>query len=249
MLLIGATGFSGTAQANTATHELLKPEGGFSWTGVFGRYDRASLKRGWQVYHEVCANCHGLKLVAFRNLAAVGLTPEEIKAIAAEKEVQDGPNDEGAMFQRPARPSDRMLSPYANDKVAASIHGGAVPPDLSLITKARVNGPNYVYSLLLGYPDVLPEDAAIPEGKMYNTYFPGYAIGMPQQVFEDAVSYADGTKATKEQIAKDVVTFLNWAAEPELEARKSLGVKVMVFLALLTALLFALKRQIWKDVH
>lgn len=249
MLLIGATGFSGTAQANTGTHELLKPETPFSWNGVFGRYDREALKRGWQVYHEVCSNCHGLKLVAFRNLAAVGLTPEEIKAVAAEKEVQDGPNDEGAMFQRPARPSDRMLSPYANDKVAASIHGGAVPPDLSLITKARVNGPNYVYSLLLGYPDVPPEDVAIPEGKMYNTYFPGYAIGMPQQVFEDAVTYADGTKATKEQIAKDVVTFLNWAAEPELDARKSLGVKVMVFLALLTALLFALKRQIWKDVH
>jgi len=249
MLLIGATGLSGTAQANESALTLQKPEGKFSWEGVFGRYDQASLRRGWQVFHDVCANCHGLHRVAFRNLADVGLTADEIKAAAAEKEFTDGPNDEGALFQRPGRAADHIPSPYANDKAAAVVHGGAVPPDLSLITKARTKGPYYVYSLLLGYPDVPPADFPVPEGKYYNTYFPGHAIGMPQQVFDDVVSYADGTKATKEQVAKDVVTFLNWAAEPELNARKSLGVKVMVFLALLTALLYALKRQIWKDVH
>jgi ubiquinol-cytochrome c reductase cytochrome b/c1 subunit len=250
LAIVGGTlGFAGSAQANEGGHKLLKPEGGFSFEGVFGRYDRASLKRGFQVYHDICSNCHGLKYIAYRNLTDIGFTADEAKAFAAEKEVQDGPNDEGAMFTRPARPSDHFVAPFANDKAAAYVNGGAIPPDLSLVTKARAGGPYYIYSLLLGYPAELPEGATVPEGKMFNTYFPGNAIGMPQQVFDDVIAFNDGTAATKEQIAKDVVTFLNWAAEPELEARKSLGVKVMVFLALLTALFYALKRQVWADVH
>nr|WP_254432520.1 cytochrome c1 [Magnetospirillum sp. SS-4] len=226
-----------------------QPEGGFSWEGVFGKHDQASLRRGWQVFHDVCSACHSMKLVAYRNLADLGFTEDEIKAIAAEKEVRDGPNDEGEMFMRPARPADRIVPPFANDKAAMAANGGALPPDLSLMNKARPKGPYYVYSLFLGYEDAPPEGVTIPDGKFFNHYFPGNAISMPGVIADDVVTYADGTKATKEQIAKDVVTFLNWAAEPELDTRKSMGLKVMLFLAVLTAMLYALKRQIWKDVH
>ena len=250
MLLVGVAGFSGSASANEhGGVAFTKPEGGFSWEGVFGSYDKATLKRGWQVFHDVCSNCHSMRLVSYRNLADLGFNADEIKTFAAEKEVQDGPNDEGQMFMRPARASDRFVPPFANEKAAQAANGGALPPDLSLMAKARGNGPYYVYSLLLGYEDEAPADHPIPEGKMYNHYFPGNAISMPPPIMDDAVAYADGTKASKEQIAKDIVTFLNWAAEPELDARKSMGVKVMIFLAVLTALLYALKRQIWKDIH
>ena len=249
MILFGLAGFTGQARANEGGEPLKMPEGGFTWEGVFGHYDQAALKRGWQVFHDVCSNCHSMKLVAYRNLADLGFTADEIKAFAAEKEVQDGPNDEGAMYARPGRPSDRFVAPFANDKAAMAANGGALPPDLSLMAKARHHGPYYVYSLLLGYEEAAPADHPVPDGKYYNHYFPGNAIGMPQVVNDDIVAYADGTKATKEQIAKDIATFLNWAAEPELDARKSMGVKVLVFLGFLTALLYALKRQIWKDVH
>nr|WP_245651231.1 cytochrome c1 [Paramagnetospirillum marisnigri] len=250
MILVGLAGFSGQALASGGQGpELKKPAQPFSWEGVFGKHDKATLKRGYQVFHDVCSACHSMKLVAYRNLADIGFTADEIKALAAEKEVTDGPNDEGAMFQRPARASDKFVPPFPNDKAAQAANGGALPPDLSLMNKARVKGPYYVYSLMLGYEDAPPAGVTIPEGKMFNHYFPGNAISMPMVVSDDIVTYADGTKATKEQIAYDVVTFLNWAAEPELDARKSMGAKVMVFLALITAMLYALKRQIWKDVH
>ncbi len=240
----------GTAQlalANEGGPELMKP--GFSFDGVFGQYDAGALKRGYQVFHEVCSNCHALKLVAYRNLKAVGLSDDEIKAVAGEREVQDGPNDEGQMFMRPARASDRYVPPFANDNAARAANNGALPPDLSLITKARKGGPDYVYSMLLGFEDTPPEGHVVPDGMYYNRFFPGGNMGMPPQVQDDIVTFADGTKATKAQIAHDTVTFLNWAAEPELDARKSLGLKVMIFLLVLTGLLYALKRQIWKDVH
>lgn len=249
MLMVGVAGFGGEAKASGTGIELKKPDMAFSWEGVFGKHDKATLKRGWQVFHDICSNCHSMKLVAYRNLADLGFTEDEIKAFAAEKEVPDAPNDEGVVNNRPARPSDKFVAPFANEKAAAAANGGAAPPDLSLMTKARVKGPYYVYSLLLGYEDAAPEGHPIPEGKYFNHYFPGNAISMPPQMMDDLVSYTDGTKATKEQIAYDIVTFLNWAAEPELDARKSMGVKVMIFLAVLTALLYALKRQIWKDVH
>ncbi|MDA8231796.1 MAG: cytochrome c1 [Magnetospirillum sp.] len=240
-------GAAPAALANEGGPELMKP--GFSFDGVFGRYDPAALKRGFQVFHEICSNCHSLSLVAYRNLAAIGLTEDEIKAVAAEREIQAGPNDEGQMFNRPGRPSDHYIPPFPNEKAAAVANGGAAPPDLSLMAKARHGGPNYIYSLMLGFEDTPPDGVHIPDGKFYNKFFPGNAISMPPPIQDDAVTYADGTKATKAQIAHDVATFLNWAAEPELDARKSLGLKVLGFLAVLTALFYALKRQIWKNVH
>lgn len=247
LVALGLAAVGGPAQASSEGAPLMKP--GFSWEGVFGRYDQAQLKRGFEIFHQVCSNCHGLRLVAYRNLAAVGLTAEEIKAVAAEREVPDEPNDEGIVNPRPGRPSDKYISPFPNDKAAAAANGGALPPDLSLMAKARVGGPNYIYSLMLGFEDTPPEGVTIPEGKYYNKYFPGGAISMPPQLMEDLVTYGDGTKATPEQMARDITAFLNWAAEPELNERKSLGLKVMIFLAVLTAMLYALKRQIWKNVH
>lgn len=238
---------SGAAMASGAAEPLMKP--GFSWEGFFGRYDQAELKRGFEVYNAICSNCHGLRLVAYRNLAAIGLTEDEIKTVASARELADEPNDEGEVHMRPGRPSDKWINPFPNDKAAASANGGALPPDLSLMAKARVGGPNYLYSLMLGFSEEIPHGVGIPEGKYYNKYFPGYAIGMPPQLMEDLVSYTDGTKATPEQLAKDITAFLNWAAEPELNERKSLGLKVMIFLAVFTAMLYALKRQIWKNLH
>ncbi|CAA7620055.1 cytochrome c1 [Magnetospirillum sp. UT-4] len=243
----GLTAVGGTAQASGGGEPLMKP--GFSWEGVFGRYDKGELKRGFEVFHQVCSNCHGLRLVAYRNLAAVGLDQEEIKTVAAERELPDAPNDEGMVSPRPGRPSDKYIDPFPNEKAAASANGGAAPPDLSLMAKARVGGPNYVYSLMLGFVENPPADHPIPEGKYFNTYFPGNAISMPPQLMEDLVTYADGTKATPEQMAKDITAFLNWAAEPELDERKSMGLKVMIFLLVFTAMLYALKRQIWKNIH
>jgi len=240
-------GASQAALANEHGPALMKPA--FSFEGLFGRYDPGALKRGFQVFHEVCSNCHSLKLVAYRNLKDIGLADDDVKAVAAEREVQDGPNDEGQMFMRAARASDRYVPPFPNDNAARAANNGALPPDLSLIAKARKGGPDYVYSLLLGFEDTPPEGHAVPDGMFYNKYFPGGNIGMPPQIQDDLVTYTDGTKAAKDQIAKDVATFLNWAAEPELDARKSMGLGVMIFLAVLTALLYALKRQIWKDVH
>lgn len=247
LVAAGLVAVGGTAQASSGGPELMKP--GFVWEGFFGRYDQAQLKRGFEVFNQVCTNCHGLRLVAYRNLADVGLTQEEIKTVAAAREIPDAPNDEGIVNPRPGRPSDKFIDPFPNDKAAASANGGALPPDLSLMAKARVGGPNYIYSLMLGFEENAPEGHPIPEGKYYNKYFPGNAISMPPQMMEDMVTYTDGTKATPEQMAKDITAFLNWAAEPELDARKSMGLKVMIFLGVLTAMLYALKRQIWKNLH
>ena len=175
------------------------------------------------------------------------MSEDEIKAVAAERQKQDGPADDGSYFQRPGRPADAYIAPFPNEKAAAATYGAA-PPDLSLMAKARHNGPNYIYSLMLGFEDTPPEGVTVPDGKYYNKYF-SPAISMPPPLSDDVVTFKDGTKATKEQEAKDVVTFLNWAAEPELDARKSLGLKVLGFLAVFTVLLYALKRQIWKDIH
>jgi cytochrome c1 len=247
LVAAGLAGASGATQAAEAGAPLIKVP--HSWDGVFGRYDKAQLKRGFQVFHDVCSNCHSLRLVAYRNLSEVGLSIDEIKTVAAERELPDVPNDEGMVVNRAGRASDKYIAPFPNEKAAAAANGGAIPPDLSLINKARVSGPDYVYSLMMGYEDVAPEGHAIPEGKFFNKFFPGNAISMPPQVMDDLVTYADGTKATKEQLAADIVAFLNWAAEPELDQRKSMGLSVMIFLGVLTALLYALKRQIWANVH
>ena len=221
---------------------------GWSFSGPLGLYDPAARQRGFQIYKEVCAACHAMKLIHYRNLAEIGFSEDEVKALAASVEVTDGPNDQGEMFQRAGRASDPFKSPFANELAARASNNGAYPPDLSLITKARASGPDYVYSLLTGY-GATPAGVHVAEGMNYNKYFPGNQIAMPQPLDADRVTYSDGTKATLEQEAKDVVTFLAWAAEPEMEVRKRLGVKVLIFLVLLSALLFAVKRKVWANVH
>lgn len=221
----------------------------WSFDGIFGAYDRASAQRGLQVYKEVCAACHGLRLVAYRNLMDLGYTEDQVKAFAGEYEVQnEEPNDDGEMFDRPALPSDRFVGPFPNDQAARAANGGALPPDLSLITKARANGANYLYSLLTGYVEA-PADKEGLEGLHYNPYFPGEWIAMAAPLGEDAVEYGDGAKATVDQMAFDVTTFLYWAASPRLEERKRTGLKVMLFLLVFTGLLIAAKKKVWAGVH
>ncbi len=221
-----------------------------SWThsGIFGTFDRAALQRGFQVYKEVCASCHSVNQIAFRHLTGIGYNAEQVQAIAATYEVEDGPNDEGEMFTRPGRPADRLPSPFANENAARAANNGAMPPDLSLMVKARKGGADYLYALLTGYADA-PADFKLQEGMNYNTYFPGHQIAMAPPINDEAVEYTDGTKPTKAQHARDISTFLAWTAEPELEDRKRMGIKVLLFLIVLTAMLYALKRAIWRDLH
>jgi len=216
--------------------------------GPTGTFDRAAMVRGLQVYTEVCAACHSLDLVAFRTLSALGMDEDEIKEFASEYEVEDGPDSEGEMFDRDALPSDYFVGPYANENAARAVNNGAFPPDLSLITKARPGGEDYLYALLTGYEDA-PEDFELSEGMAYNKYFPGHQIAMPQPMFEEHVEYDDETEATVEQMSRDVSVFLTWTAEPALEIRKRIGVKVLIFLGIMLVLLILVKRQVWSDVH
>jgi ubiquinol-cytochrome c reductase cytochrome c1 subunit len=216
--------------------------------GPFGKFDTAAAQRGFQVYREVCSSCHSLDFLAFRNLTDLGFTEDEVKALAEEYEVTDGPDEAGDMFERPGKPSDHLPAPFANENAARASNGGALPPDLSLITKARANGVDYVYSLLQGYEEP-PADFELGEGMSYNAYFPGHQIAMAQPIDEEAVEYADGTQATLEQMSSDVTTFLTWAAEPKLEERKGTGLKAMMFLIIMTGLFYATKRKIWSDLH
>jgi ubiquinol-cytochrome c reductase cytochrome c1 subunit len=221
-----------------------------SWQhdGLFGTFDRAAAQRGFQVYREVCSACHGLTYIAFRNLAELGFSEEQIRALAAEYSVEDGPNDEGEMFERPAVPADPIPPPYPNPQAARVANGGALPPELSLITKARADGTNYLYSLLLGYEEP-PADEPEREGLYYNVFFPGHWIAMPAPLSEGIVTYGDGTEATVSQMAADVATFLTWAGEPTLEQRKQTGLKVMLFLIVLTGLFYATMRKVWAGAH
>jgi ubiquinol-cytochrome c reductase cytochrome c1 subunit len=237
----------GAATASAAEGVAL-PHQEWSFQGLFGTYDRAALQRGLQVYKEVCAACHSLSLVRYRNLEAIGFSEDEVKAIAAEATIMDGPDDDGEMFERPGRPSDAFVPPFPNDNAAKAANGGALPPELSLMTKARVGGPDYTYAILTGYHDA-PADVELQPGLNYNAYFPGHQIAMPAPLAEDGVEYADGTPATVDQMAHDVTTFLAWAAEPELETRKQTGVKVLLFLIVFTGLLYATKRKVWAKVH
>jgi ubiquinol-cytochrome c reductase cytochrome c1 subunit len=235
--------------ADTPTRAAEAPEPqDWSFGGVWGVFDAASRQRGLQVFREVCAGCHGLGFVAYRNLEAIGLDAETVKAIAAEYPLIDGPNEEGEMFERPAKPSDLWVPPFANDNAARASNNGALPPDLSLITKARKDGADYLFAMLTNYDEAACGDE-LPEGMYCNPSFPGAQIAMPQPLLEDGVEYADGTEASVEQMARDVTEFLVWAAEPELEARKRMGVKVMLFLIIFTAMLYAVKRKVWTDIH
>ena len=219
----------------------------WSFNGPFGTFEQSSLQRGFQVYVEVCASCHSLEYIAFRNLADLGYNEAEIKAIAAQYDVEDGPNDEGEMFTRPGIPADRFPSPYPNEQAARAANGGAYPPDLSLMVKARPNGADYLYSLLVGYIDA-PETVNVPDGMYYNDAYGGNMIAMPQPLYGEDVEYADGHDATIEEHAKDVTAFLAWTAEPELEERKRMGVASLFFLIVMTVLSYFAMRFIWADV-
>ena len=220
----------------------------WSFSGPFGTFDKAAMQRGFQVYNEVCAGCHSMKLIAFRNFADLGYNEAEIKALAAQYEVQDGPNDDGEMFMRPAIPADRMPSPYANDNAARAGNNGALPPDLSLIAKARPNGPNYLYSLLSSYGNA-PNDKEVPDGMYYNAAYPGHLIAMPQPLYGDDVEYSDGAATSIEAVSADLTQFLMWAAEPKMEVRKRTGVAAVFFLSIFVIFSYLAKRRIWADVH
>jgi ubiquinol-cytochrome c reductase cytochrome c1 subunit len=258
----GLLALSGAASA--ADHPLhVKPRDvHFHHQGVFGTFDRAQLQRGFQVYKEVCAACHGLNLMAFRTLQDIGFSENEVKAIAAGYEVPDL-DDKGEAITRPAKPSDKKPGPYANELQARAANGGAYPPDQSLIVKARHDGEAYLYSLLTGYgktppatfqeknPDtgeMMTVKYEVPEGLHYNPYFATTQIAMAQPMQDGQVEYADGTQATVDQMARDVTAFLSWVAEPKMEERKRMGVAVMIFLSIFTVIAFFSYRRIWADV-
>lgn len=245
LALLGAVMIAPNAHA---AEEVHIPRQEWSFGGLFGTFDRAAAQRGYQVFKEVCANCHSMHLISFRNLAGIGLSEPEIRALAAQVEVTDGPNDQGEMFQRPGRASDRFPLRFPNEAAARAANNGAYPPDLSLITKARPAGADYLYALLVGYGEP-PEGVTVMEGMNYNSAFPGHQIAMAQPLHDEQVTYADGTKATISQMAHDVATFLAWTAEPEMEVRKAMGVKIILFLIILTGLTYGVKRKIWADVH
>ena len=230
--------------------QLLKPD--WSFNGFFGKFDRASLQRGYQVYKEVCASCHSMSLLSYRNLAEEGgpeFTVEEVKAVASQFEVTDGPNNDGEMFQRSGKPSDRFVSPYPNQNASRAANGGAYPPDMSVLVKARPGGSDYIYSVLMGYEEKTPENIKLEEGVYYNKYMTGNKIRMASPLSEGVIEYTDGTKASQEQMAKDVVSFLTWAGEPHLEARKELGFKSVIYLLILTILVYLIKKKIWLRIE
>ena len=223
----------------------------WSFKGLFGKFDRGALQRGYQVYTEVCSSCHSMKYLSYRNLAEKG-GPEfsiaEAKAIAASFEVTDGPNDDGEMFTRPGKLSDKFVMPYDNVKAAQAANGGAYPPDMSVLVKARGGGVDYIYSLLQGYEDP-PVGMSLDDGVYYNKYMYGNKIKMANQLSDGLVEYGDGTTASVEQMSKDVTTFLMWAAEPHLESRHQMGFKAIVYLIILTILVYFSMKKIWSRIE
>jgi ubiquinol-cytochrome c reductase cytochrome c1 subunit len=255
---LAALGISGIALAATAAQR--EPEH-HHWhdAGPFGTFDREAVQRGLQIYQEVCSSCHALDLIHFRNLGETGgpFATEEfpnandnavVMQIAASYMITDGPDDGGDMFERPGVPSDAFPSPFDNPQQARASNGGALPPDLSLIIKARHHGQDYVRSLLLGYGEEVPADMTVAPGKHYNPYFPGGVIAMASPLSEGIVTYADGTEATMEQMSEDIVTFLTWASDPHMEARKQMGVMVLIYLFIFAVLVYIAYRQIWAKV-
>ena len=230
-------------------NSLLKQD--WSFKSFFGKFDRASLQRGYQVYTEVCASCHSMKYLSYRNLAEKGgpeFSEEEAKNFASQFEVIDGPNSDGEMFTRAAKLSDKFVKPYNNDQEAKNANGGAYPPDMSVLVKARGGGVDYIYSLLQGYEDP-PIGMILDEGVHYNKYMYGNKIKMAAPLSDDLIEYGDGTKATVEQMSKDVTTFLMWAAEPHLEARHQMGFKAIIYLIILTILVYFSMKKIWSRIE
>ncbi len=229
--------------------ELMKTD--WTFKGLLGKFDRASLQRGYQVYTEVCAACHSMKYISYRNLMERGgpeFSEAQVKAIAASFEVTDGPNADGEMFLRPARLSDKFPMPYPNEKAAQAANGGAYPPDMSVLAKARKGGVDYLYSVLLGYEDP-PAGVTLDEGVYYNRFMYGNKIKMPKVLEDDLIEYSDGTSVTEEQMAKDVVTFLMWSAEPHLETRHKMGFRAIIYLIILTVLVYFSMKKIWSRVE
>ena len=245
VFLIGTPNHSETAEKV----EYLKTD--WSFKGLFGKFDRSSLQRGYQVYSEVCSSCHSMKYVSYRNLAEKGgpeFSEDQAKAIAASFEITDGPNADGEMFLRPGKLSDKFAMPYDNVKAAQAANGGAYPPDMSVLVKARGGGVDYIYSLLQGYDDP-PLGVTLDEGVYYNKYMYGNKIKMANQLSDGLVEYADGTQATVEQMSKDVTTFLMWTAEPHLESRHQMGFKAIIYLIILTILVYFSMKRIWSRIE
>lgn len=224
------------------------PHVDWKFNGMFGTYDQAAMQRGLKVYREVCSACHSLDRVYYRNLVALGYSDAQVKNIAAEYTLIDGPNDEGEMYERPAIPSDAFVGPYPNDNAAKSVNNGALPPDLSLITKARVGGPNYVYAVLTGYEEA-PAGKTLLPGQNWNKYMSGHIIAMANPLSDGQVAYDDGSPQTVEQYAADVSHFLMWAADPYMEERKKIGVATLIFLIIFAGVMYGVKKKIWSDVH
>ena len=219
----------------------------WSFKGIFGTFDRASLQRGYQVYQEVCSGCHSAQHLSYRNLSEKGgpeFSVEEAKAIAAQFEVEDGPNSDGEMFTRLGRLSDKFVKPYPNVEASTAANGGAYPPDMSVLAKARKGGADYIYSLLLGYEEA-PTGFELDEGVYYNKYMSGNRIKMLAPLSDGLVEYSDGTQSTTAQMAKDVTTFLVWAAEPHLESQHRMGFKVIIYLIILLTLVYMSKQKVW----
>ena len=243
--------FNGASFNSYSAEKVKYLKTDWSFKGLFGKFDRGALQRGYQVYTEVCASCHSMKYVSYRNLAEKGgpeFTEEQAKAIAASFEVTDGPNSDGEMFTRPGKLSDKFVMPYENVKAAQAANGGAYPTDMSVLVKARSGGANYIYSLLQGYEDP-PVGVTLDEGVHYNKYMYGNKIKMANPLSDGIVEYGDGTEATIEQMSKDVTTFLMWTAEPHLEARHQMGFKAIVYLIILTILVYFSMKRIWSRIE
>jgi len=262
-----ATSLSAAA-VQTASAEDAPPRQKWSFAGPFGIYNQAQLQRGFQIYKEVCSTCHSIKLLAFRNLADPGgpdFTEAQAKTIAESFQVTAGPNDQGQMFQRPGTLADRFPPPFPNDQAARAALGGKLPPDMSVLAKARAHeggfpqfiidaftlyqegGPDYIHGIITGYTDP-PAGETLPPGGQYNRYFPGGAIGMPKPLSDGQVKYTDGTPETVDQYGRDIAAFLMWAAEPTLNARKQIGFQVLIFLIVLSGLLYFSKKKVWRDI-
>jgi len=233
--------------ASENTNKSL-PKHEWSFKGLTGTFDRASVQRGYKVYREVCSGCHSMNLLYYRDLIDIGFSEEQVKAISSEYFVLDGPNNEGEMFERSAKPSDRFVDPFTNEQEARLSNNGAYPPDLSVITKAKKYGVDYIYNLLLGYEES-PSDLKIGEGMYYNKWVEGNQIAMSQPLDDGYVDYDDGTENSLPQLAEDIVTFLAWSAEPELEIRKKMGIKVILFFVIIGLLFYLVKLRLWRNIN
>jgi cytochrome c1 len=254
-VLVALSALPGAAEdASTQANGNHGPEiarQSWSFSPPFGTFDNAQLQRGYQVYRDICANCHSMKLLSYRNLGEPGgpeFSPKAVEVLASQAQITDGPNEKGEMYQRPGRPSDHFRSPFPNDQTARAMNNGALPPNLSVIAKARPGGVDYIYALLTGYRPT-PEGLQLAPGMHYNAAFPGHQIAMTPPLSDGAVAYTDGTERTMDNYARDVSAFLMWAAEPRLEERHKTGTRVMIYLIVFAVIMYLAKRAVWARLH